>query len=182
MKSVFKNIYTRDGLTKHLSPVGSRIHIKYGWIYEDGDLVYAEKGKTNTYEEIQAAKDSVDLHAIMKRYENGDESALDKVQGMYIDTVDLPKNYAQLYDQVSKANMVFDAMPAEIKKQYNNNPATFWKNYGKDEFDNVINEYRKEVFSRYGLEDEKPVATKAATSEMVDISDKEVNNNVEKSE
>lgn len=154
---MFKDIYQRKDLTEVKTVTGEPIRIKKGWIYEDGELVYKEKGLTNVYEEIQAAAESVDLHAIMNRYENGDASALNKVQGMYIDAVDLPKNYAQLYDAVAKANTVFDALPADIKTEFDNNPATFWKNYGQKEFDDLINNYRKNTLSKYGLEDDNPV-------------------------
>lgn len=156
---MFRTRYERKKLTNHINPSGSPIRVKRGWIYEDGEMVFKEKGLTNVYEEIQAMADTVDIHKIMERYENGDESALNKVQGMYIDTVELPKNYAQLYDAVSKADMVFDSMPHEIKEQFNNNPATFWKNYGAETFDNIINSYRSETLQRYGMIDENPVNT-----------------------
>lgn len=180
---MFKNKYDRVGLIEVTSPTGDGIRIKRGWIYEDGELVYKDKGLTNVYEEIQASKDSVDIHAIMQRYENGDATALDRVQGMYIDTIDLPKNYAQLYDAVSKADMVFDAMPAEIKQKYNNNAATFWKNYGAEEFDNIINNYRKETLARYGMDDLTPIKTVSDDIKPIKPTvENEVNNNEQKSE
>lgn len=125
----------------------------------------------------------------MQRYEDGDSTALNKVQGMYIDSVDLPKNYAELYDAVSKADLVFEQMPATIKSKFNNNAAEFWKNYGKDEFDDLLNSYREETFNRYGLTDNNPVKTvekSSSDSEPIKITDpvqpvKEVSN-VEKSE
>ena len=100
----FKNRYVRKGLTKHESPVGSDFMEVTGWTFKDGEYVHTVKKVTNMFEKIQAARDSVDLHKIMERYEDMGESALDRVQGMYIDTVDLPRNYAELYDAVSKAN------------------------------------------------------------------------------
>lgn len=171
---MYKNIYTRENLTVIDTPTGEPIRIKKGWIYEDGELVYKEKGITNVYEEIQAAAESVDLHAIMNRYENGDATALNKVQGMYIDAVDLPKNYAELYDAVSKADMVFETLPADIKSQFNNSAATFWKNYGEEEFDQIINTYRKDTLERYGFVDDNPVMSSKVSdisSEPIEITD-----------
>lgn len=177
---MYKDIYNRKDLLHHISPSGNGFRIKRGWMYEDGEMIYKEKGITNVYEEIQSYKDQVDIHNIMKRFENGDESALDKVQGMYIDTVDLPKNYAQLYDAISKTNTIFESMPAEIKAAYNNDAAKFWKEYGTETFDAVINNYRAGEFARYGMVDDKPVDSvadvKAKTVES------EVTDNVEKSE
>lgn len=171
----FKNRYTRKGLVKHESPVGSEFMEVTGWTYKDGEYIHVVKKVKNLYEVIQAARDSVDLHKIMERYEDMGESALDRVQGMFIDTVDLPKNYAELYDSVSKANDVFNALPAVVKDKFNNNAATFWKNYGKDTFDDMINEYRQEVFDRYGRVDTDPIKT------VPDEKESEVEN-VEKSE
>lgn len=187
---MFKDIFKRKDLSKIDTVTGEPIRVKRGWIYEDGNLVYKEKGLTNVYEEIQAQAEMTDLHAIMNRYENGDSNALNKVQGMYIDAVDLPKNYAQLYDAVSKADMVFETLPAEIKSQFNNNAAEFWKNYGQEEFDYIVNKYREDTLSRYGLKDDNPVETakkSAEASEPIVITDpvkpiKESTTNEQKSE
>lgn len=153
----FRTKYDFKSHTKIITPSGSPIFMKQGWIYEEGEYKYVDKEKVPMYEMIQAARDSVDLHAILDRYENEGESALNKVQSMYIDCVELPKNYAQLYDAVSKANDVFDSMPAKIKDKYNNSAAYFWKNYGSDTFDEVINEYRANVYEKYGMIDPEPV-------------------------
>lgn len=141
------------------SPTGSPIYVKYGWTYVDGEYKYVAKDKTNVYEMIQAARDSVDLSAMLQRFEAGDKTALEKVQGMYFDTVDMPKNYAELYRAVSNCNTIFDSMPAEIKQQFNNNPAEFWKKSGSPEFDSVINSYRSSVLNKRGLVDDNPVQT-----------------------
>lgn len=163
---LFKNIYTRSGLTENYSPSGDEYVVEKGWIYEDGELIYKEKGKTNLYEKIQAARDSVDLQAMLARYEAGDDTALQKVQGMYIDTVDMPKNYADLYTAVSRANEVFDSMPVEIKEEYDNNPAAYWRAFGTEEFDKTMNAYRKMVYDTYHIEDPNPVVTAPIKEEV----------------
>lgn len=138
---------------------GDKFFYKEGWIFDDGELKWVLKEKVPMDAQIQAEKDLVELHAILKRYEDGDNSALNRVQGMYLDTVDLPSNYAEMYAAVNRANDVFDSMPIEIKEKYNNNAATFWKNYGTDAFDNLMNAYRSEVYSRYGMNDDEPINT-----------------------
>lgn len=141
------------------SETGSPIHEKKGWIYEDGELKWVTKEKVNTYALIQAEKDAVELHSILKRYENGDDSALNKVQGMYMDMVDLPSNYAELYSAVSRADDVFYSMPTDIREKYHNNPAEFWKNYGSEAFDDLVNAYRADIYNSYGMVDPEPVNT-----------------------
>lgn len=157
--SLFRTKYERDKLTRQFSPTGSGIYEKKGWIYEDGDLKWITKEKENVYAKIQAEKDAVELHAILKRYEDGDDSALNKVEGMYMDTVDLPKNYAELYSAVSRADDIFYNMPTEIREKYNNNAATFWRNYGTEAFDDLVNAYRSDIYHQYGMVDESPVNT-----------------------
>lgn len=141
------------------SEAGSPIHERKGWIYEDGELRWVTKEKINMYALIQAEKDAVELHSILKRYENGDDSALNKVQGMYMDMVDLPSNYAELYSAVSRADDVFYSMPTEIREKYHNNAAEFWKNYGSEAFDDLVNAYRADVYNSYGMVDPEPVNT-----------------------
>lgn len=149
----------------HFSPSGSEIHINEGWIYEDGDLKFVEKDKVPLYAKIQAERDLVELKAILERYEAGDDTALDRVTGMYIDTIDMPTNYMELYSAVSKANDIFAAMPTDIKEKYNNNPATFWKNYGTTGFDDVVNAYRSDQLSKYGMVDTEPIDSVKAMNE-----------------
>lgn len=157
--SLFRTKYDRDKKERLFSPIGSEIYERNGWIYDDGELKWITKSKENMYAKIQAEKDAVELHAILQRYEDGDDSALNKVEGMYMDTVDLPRNYAELYSAVSRADDVFYSMPVEIREKYNNNAATFWKNYGSEAFDDLVNAYRSDIYSRYGMIDENPVNT-----------------------
>lgn len=155
----FKDIFNRKNLIKVKSPTGDKIIQNFGWSYIDGDYKYVKKNDIPLYEKIQAARDSVDLKAILRRYEEGDKTALDKVKGMYIDAVDLPKNYAELYTAVSRANDIFDAMPVEIKEKYENNPAKYWRAFGSEAFDDTINAFRKQQFDIYNRVDDNPVNT-----------------------
>lgn len=124
------------------APSGDKITAVRGWVYENGEYVFKVKKLHNHYEETQAARDAVDLKKILERYKAGDEDALERVNGFYMDTVNIPKTIGEMYDAMSTAQMVFDSMPIEIKNKYNNNPATFWKEYGTESFDNFVNDYR----------------------------------------
>lgn len=140
---MFRSIIDKKNRVRKESPTGDKVTNVKGWIYKDGEYVYAVKKKHPHYEETQAARDSVDLKKIFERYKAGDENALDVVNGFYLDTVNMPRNMAELYDAVSNAQNVFDSMPTEIKEHYNNNAATFYKAYGSETFDNFMNDYRK---------------------------------------
>lgn len=153
----FRKLVNKKNRIRKPNHTGDKIAIVRGWIYKDGEYQYLPKGSPhNHYEETQAARDSVDLKKILARYEAGDASALDRVNGFYLDTVELPRSIGEMYDAMSNAQSVFEAMPAEIREQYGNNPATFWKAYGTETFDNFLNDYRQAMI--VGL-DPDPIQT-----------------------
>lgn len=153
----FRKLINAKNRIRTPSPTGDKVVQPYGWIYKDGEYVYAPKGNPhNHYEETQAARDSVDLKKILARYQAGDEDALNRVNGFYLDTVEIPHTIGELYDAVSNAQNVFESMPIEIREKYDNNPATFWKAYGSDTFDNFLNDYRSAFILG---EDPEPVKT-----------------------
>lgn len=145
--------------SRHTSPTGSKIHVPMKWTVKDGDYVYVKDAPINLFERIQAEADAVDLQAIIQRYESGDKSALDRVNTMYFDTIDLPTSYAQMFERVEDMKQIFDTMPLEIKSRFNNNPATFWKKTGTPEFDLILNEWRSAELSKRGHIDSDPVRT-----------------------
>lgn len=165
----FRNPVQRTNLSKEVSDPGDNMRPIYKWRYdEDGKPVHKITEYEDVYEIIQAERDGTDLKRMLERYENGDESALSKVQGMYIDTVALPKNYAQLYEAVAIHNQVFDSMPVEIKEKYHNNPAEYWKAFGTVEFDETLNAYRQMIYEHYGQLDPEPVNTSGKFVQMDD--------------
>lgn len=184
-KPKYKNIYTRENLVKVKSPVGSHFAEVVKWRIDDkGEMVRKVTKVENIYDRIQAARDSVDLQRILERYENGDASALDRVQGMYIDAVDLPKNVHELHQAALIHDEVFDSMPIEIKKMYQGSAAKFWNEFGTLEFDEKINEFREKVYMEHGQLDPAPVNTsgKYEDKNAPDKYDSEVMNDVEKPE
>lgn len=163
--SKFRNVYKEDYHIKVESPVGSRFYVKRAWRYNDiGEHVYEPVETINVYEKIQASRDSVDLQALLKRYEAGDNTALDQVQKTYFDMVSMPKNYAELFKAANTAQEVFNGLPTQIKEEFNNNAALFWSASGTSQFDDAINSYRADVFAVNYMVDENPVRTVDVTS------------------
>lgn len=155
----FRTIYDVKQYKRCTAPVGSPIHVESGWIIDDGEYKFVAKRTYNLYEKIQAARDSCDLKAILARYEAGDNTALDRVQGTYFDLVNLPHNYTELYNAVQKCNDVYESMPIEIKNKYRNNAAYFWSKVGSKEFDQDIADYRTQIYNSRALVDPKPSVT-----------------------
>lgn len=157
---MWKNKYNRDDYSRIESPCGSGMAVSTGWsIDKTGNQVFTVKKTYSLYERIQAARDSVDLQALLKRYECGDKTALDRVQATYFDLVDMPTNYAEMFNAVSNCTSIFNDMPVDIKEKYNNNPAKFWAEAGTSKFDDVINTYRSDILVRHAMIDSNPLST-----------------------
>lgn len=129
----FRTQYTPQ--VRKITNPGSPIKKTYGGSYdEDGRLVLTEKGQENIYEFIQSHKDSVDIHVLLKRYQNGDVSALSKVQGMYMDITGFPTNYAEALNHMKAMEDVFMQLPPEKRAEFNHSFSEFLAASTKDNF------------------------------------------------
>lgn len=94
---------------------------------KNGELLLEETGKHSRYDEIQSHRDSCDLQLIVKRYINGDESALSRAQAMYGDFTSMPKTYMELLNATLKAEQMFSELPVDVQQSFSNNFAV-WLN------------------------------------------------------
>jgi len=70
----------------------------------------------------QQYKESVDINNIIKKYKvTGELSHLNRKQGVYLDSANLP-SYQEALNMVISANDQFAQLPSQIRKQFNNNP------------------------------------------------------------
>ena len=98
---------------------GSREKIVYSPVYdENGVLDLEPTGRENLYDYIQSHKDSVDIHKILQRFQQGDVSALTRVQGMYGDFTEMPKTYAEALNTVMSAEQQFNSLPVETRAKF----------------------------------------------------------------
>lgn len=97
-----------------------------------GHFELVESGKENLYEYIQSFKESVDINVILKRFANGDTSALSKKQGMYGDFTQSPKTYAEMLDRIIKAEAYFDSLPVETRAKFDHNFGKFVSEMGSE--------------------------------------------------
>lgn len=113
---------------------GTKEKIDYSPVYDHRGVWHLEpSGKTNTYLEIQASADSVDLNVIMARYRNGELDVLEQVQGTYGDFSNFPKNYAEIMNMKIQAEELFYSLGAEVREKYNNSPEQFMAQLGTRE-------------------------------------------------
>lgn len=126
-KSIFRTQYDARDMHKRVHVAcGDREKIDYQPVYDNRGVWHLEPcGKTNTYLETQSYKDSTDLSVIMARYRNGETDVLQKVQGVYGDFSNFPKNYADVMNMQIQAERMFYQLSAETREKYNNSVEQF---------------------------------------------------------
>lgn len=112
-------------------------------VNEDGTIDLIQTGVINIYDEIQSHADSCDINEIMKRFELGDTSVLERVNGFYGDFLDSPKTLAQVYQLMLDSRNEFDKLPTEVKNAFNNNPDEFICSLGSEKYYDVMNRFSK---------------------------------------
>lgn len=123
-KVAFRSQYGKR--QRFLTNAGSREKILYAGSYNsDGNVEIRETGKEDLYGYIQSHKDSVDIHVLLKRYQNGETDVMQRVQGFYGDVSELPDTYAGVLDVIQKANTLFAQLPADKRAMFHNNPEEF---------------------------------------------------------
>lgn len=99
-----------------------------------------QTGTVNLYDEIQSHRQSVELSTLLQRYAQGDVTALNKIEGVYADVVDMPSTYAELFNRVRDAENSFNALPEDVRVLFDNSPVSFWQSIGTPEFASKIAE------------------------------------------
>lgn len=129
----FKTQYSpRDRI---VSCPGSPEHIMYSGHYDEkGRVVLEESGRVNLYDEIQSHAESVDIHVLMKRYQNGDVTALSQVQGFFGDQLDFPKTYAEALNHMNEMERQFMALPVDVRQKFGNSFSEFLAASGESDF------------------------------------------------
>ncbi len=106
----------------------------------DQDGYPVESGTVNLYDEIQSHRESVELSTLLQRYAQGDVTALNQIEGVYADIVDMPSTYSELFDRVRDAENSFNALPEDVRVLFDNSPVSFWQSIGTPEFASKIAE------------------------------------------
>lgn len=98
---------------------GSSIHVLLSPAIDDNGILHLkETGTENLYDYIQSHRDSVDIHKILQRFEEGDTSALSKIQGQFGDFSDYPRSYAELLNKVLEGEQTFNQLPLDVREQF----------------------------------------------------------------
>lgn len=121
--------------TRFISNGGQRERILYQSKFdENGVMDLVECGKEDFYDFIQSHAESVDIHVILARFQNGDVDALSRVQGAYGDFTNMPTTYADLLNKVNEGQSFFNSLPVDIRAKFNHNFAEFMAGMDKPDF------------------------------------------------
>ncbi len=121
---MFKTQY--DARDRIESNPGNPLKQLYAGSYnERGQVELREDGTENLYDFIQSFAESTDIHAIMRRFENGEVDVLEKVQGFYGDVTDMPKTYAEALQRISDSERVFMSLPVDVRAKFGHSFSEF---------------------------------------------------------
>lgn len=109
----------RDRCDKYVCKSGSKTKTIFApKVEDDGTIKLIPAGKEDWYGSIQAWKDSVDIHVILKKCLQGDTSALSAVQGFYGNVNMFPKTKPEMLQLMIDAERNFDSLPVDVKEKF----------------------------------------------------------------
>lgn len=150
----FRTQYTQMK-TVYSNP-GKRMKVVYELkVNEKGKRGIEKIGETDLQQAIDAEFPSVDMNMILKRLENGDTDALEQVKGFYADVAALPVDMRSIMEMNEQATKIFNEMPDNYKKLYQNDYLQFLYDPGK--LLDVIEQERKFAEQEINIADEEVI-------------------------
>lgn len=107
-----------DHARVHVDP-GQRTKVMYSPVFDKNGVMHLqESGIHDLYAEIQSHADSVDIHVLLQRYQQGDIGALARVQGAYGDFTQMPQTFAEALNTMIAAEQYFMGLPVETRAMF----------------------------------------------------------------
>lgn len=137
----FRTMY--DNMSEPLplfSNCGTAFENCYGFVTDEktGRTELQIIGESNLDAIIQSNSDSGNIQLIISRLKAGDDSALNAVKGFYADVREMPNTYAEMVSRINDCHNLFNALPSEVKEQFNNSADEFWTLFGTAEFEHKM--------------------------------------------
>lgn len=115
------------------SPKGSRMQPVYSLTEnkETGERLVCRTGEHDLFADVQESRASCDIRELIKRFEAGDEDALDQRKGVYADLTDLSGlTLNEVYSLIGDLRTRFEAAPLDLRKEFDNNFDVFVRRGG----------------------------------------------------
>lgn len=95
-------------------------------------------GKTNLYARIQASLEESKVENIIRRFTSGDLSALDSVQGRFLDATSFPQSFAEMQNLVARVYSEFETLPLEVRAKFDHSPQRYMAAYGSETWADAV--------------------------------------------
>lgn len=108
--------------------------IYHGKVLPSGEIELVYDGVENIQEYIDSFEQETNIENIITRVNNGEIDLLHSAAGAYVDTVGMPKTYAEILQTVIDGQRTFDMLPIEIKEKFGNDFNQWFAQMGNDDF------------------------------------------------
>lgn len=114
---------------------GDPIRIEYAPIVrKDGNIELEPSGKFDLQKWYNDQAPGCDMHVIVSRYLAGDVDVLSRVQGVSFDATSYPKTYAEMLQKVIDGQRLFESLPVEVRREYDNDFNKFFSSASAPDF------------------------------------------------
>lgn len=114
---------------------GNPVKKLYSGFYNSfGQVELREDGEENIYDFIQSFAESTDIHAILRRFENGECDVLEKVQGFYGDITEMPRTYAEALQRIADSERMFNSLPVDVRARFGHSFTQFLSSSAEADF------------------------------------------------
>lgn len=160
-----------DNHDRVFSDSGSREKIIYSPIFDKKGVMSLEPcGKENLYDFIQSHAESVDIHVLLRRYNDGDVSALSRMQGAYGDFTTMPQTFADALNTMISAENTFNSLPVETRAQFGHSFQRFLASFDNPDF---VNSFMSSMSAPVNVQDNGHVSSDSGS----DVPDNGQSNN-----
>lgn len=108
--------------------------IYHGKVLPSGEIELVYDGVENIQEYIDSFEQETNIENIITRVNNGEIDLLHSAAGAYMDTVGMPKTYAEILQTVIDGQRTFEMLPIEIKEKFGNDFNQWFAQMGNDDF------------------------------------------------
>lgn len=135
----FKTAYNTMSKNAASTPSGEKIIKEHReQIDTKGHRELIKDREVAIYDRIQSSAEQCEITNILRRAAEGDDRALNMVNGNYMDIVDAPTSLAEAQKFVINAKNEFEKLPKEIKAKFENNAEMYVANYGTELWQDAV--------------------------------------------
>lgn len=113
------------------SPIKEKFH---GKVLPSGEIELVYDCDENIQEYIDSFEQETNIENIIARVNNGEIDLLNSAVGAYVDTVGMPRTYAEILQTVIDGQRTFETLPVEIKERFGNDFNQWFAQLGDDDF------------------------------------------------